>query len=49
MAATGTDYRDSTKRMMLRSWFDDLPHTHFRTRTSRWITPSNKARFFAIR
>ena len=28
MAALGTDYRDSTKRKMPRSWFDDLPHTH---------------------
>jgi len=28
MAAMGTDYRDSTKKRMPRSWFDDLPHTH---------------------
>jgi hypothetical protein len=28
MALLGTDYRDSTKRNMPKSWFDDLPHTH---------------------
>ncbi len=28
MAMLRTDYRDSTKRRMPRSWFDDLPHTH---------------------
>jgi hypothetical protein len=28
MAALGTNYRDSTKRRMPRSWFDNLPHTH---------------------
>lgn len=28
MAVMGTDYRDSTKRRMPRSWFDNVPHTH---------------------
>ena len=28
MAVLGRDYRDSVKRNMPRSWFDDLPHTH---------------------
>lgn len=28
MAVLGKDYRDSVKRNMPRSWFDDLPHTH---------------------
>jgi hypothetical protein len=28
MAMLGLPYRDSVKRNMPRSWFDDLPHTH---------------------
>jgi len=28
MAALGTDYRDSTKRNMPKSWFENLPHDH---------------------
>lgn len=28
MALLGTEYRESTKRNMPASWFDDLPHTH---------------------
>jgi len=28
MAVLKTDYRESIKRNMPRSWFDDLPHTH---------------------
>jgi hypothetical protein len=28
MALLGGEYRNSTKRNMPKSWFDDLPHTH---------------------
>lgn len=28
MALLDTDYRSSSKRNMLKEWFDDLPHTH---------------------
>jgi hypothetical protein len=28
MALLGTEYRESTKRNMPKSWFDDMPHTH---------------------
>jgi hypothetical protein len=28
MAVLGTEYRESTKRNMPKTWFDDLPHTH---------------------
>lgn len=28
MAILGREYRESSKRNMPRSWFDDLPHTH---------------------
>jgi len=28
MAVLGRPYRESTKRNMPKSWFDDLPHTH---------------------
>ncbi|KAF0245570.1 MAG: hypothetical protein FD167_3534, partial [bacterium] len=28
MAMLKTDYRDSTKRNMPKSWFDKFPHTH---------------------
>jgi hypothetical protein len=28
MAILKTDYRETTKRKMPRSWFDELPHTH---------------------
>lgn len=28
MAVLGTNFRDTTKKRMPKSWFDDLPHTH---------------------
>jgi hypothetical protein len=28
MAVLGTEFRESTKRNMPKSWFDEFPHTH---------------------